>query len=204
MNRQVLTYKIISNHAEFVHYINSLSEQEFMLATPGKWNAGQQLDHILRAVRPVNLAFNLPFFVPRILFGKLNRKPRTYSQLVQRYQEKLQNGGRASGRFVPGPVPFHKRSKLSSSLLTTARKLSKLVSRMDEEDLDRILLPHPLLGKLTLREMLFFTIYHVEHHLTIMRHSLGHDAATNDRSALRKKKFHVHQHQVMAAKMNGY
>lgn len=24
--------------------------------------------------------------------------------------------------------------------------------------------PHPLLGKLTLREMMFFTIYHVQHH----------------------------------------
>jgi hypothetical protein len=25
-------------------------------------------------------------------------------------------------------------------------------------------LPHPLLGKLTIREMLYFTVYHGEHH----------------------------------------
>jgi hypothetical protein len=30
--------------------------------------------------------------------------------------------------------------------------------------LDLLILPHPLLGKLTLREMLYFTLYHVEHH----------------------------------------
>jgi hypothetical protein len=29
-------------------------------------------------------------------------------------------------------------------------------------------LPHPLLGKLTLREMLYFTAYHADHH----RHSI--------------------------------
>lgn len=34
-----------------------------------------------------------------------------------------------------------------------------------DADLDRYLLPHPLLGKLTLREMLFFTLYHNYHHV---------------------------------------
>ena len=33
-----------------------------------------------------------------------------------------------------------------------------------EKQLDTFILPHPLLGKLTLREMLYFTIYHAEHH----------------------------------------
>jgi len=75
---------------------------------------------------------------------------------------------------------------------------------MDEDDLDRVMLPHPLLGKLTLREMLFFTIYHVEHHLGILRQGLGHDVSTNDRSPLRRKAYHVHQHQVMTATMNGH
>jgi len=27
-----------------------------------------------------------------------------------------------------------------------------------------VLLPHPLLGKVTVREMLYFTIHHVQHH----------------------------------------
>ncbi len=34
-----------------------------------------------------------------------------------------------------------------------------------EAALDRYRLPHPLLGKLTVREMLFFTLYHNAHHL---------------------------------------
>ena len=34
-----------------------------------------------------------------------------------------------------------------------------------QADLDRYRLPHPLLGKLTVREMLFFTVYHNYHHV---------------------------------------
>ena len=36
--------------------------------------------------------------------------------------------------------------------------------KLDEEDLDNYILPHPLIGKTTIREMLYFTIYHVQHH----------------------------------------
>ena len=38
----------------------------------------------------------------------------------------------------------------------------------DTADLDAVLLPHPLLGKLTVREMLFFTVYHVQHHRALV------------------------------------
>ncbi|NBX80802.1 MAG: DinB family protein, partial [Flavobacteriales bacterium] len=41
-----------------------------------------------------------------------------------------------------------------------------------EDDLDKYVLPHPLLGKLTLREMLCFTIYHVKHHVEIIKRDL--------------------------------
>jgi hypothetical protein len=42
--------------------------------------------------------------------------------------------------------------------------LARRIDRFSETQLDQLILPHPLLGKLTLREMLYFTIYHVQHH----------------------------------------
>jgi hypothetical protein len=33
-----------------------------------------------------------------------------------------------------------------------------------EEDLDRYRLPHPVLGLVTVREMLMFTLFHFDHH----------------------------------------
>jgi len=44
-------------------------------------------------------------------------------------------------------------SKASSELVLVAEK-------WNESELDGYLLPHPLIGKLTIREMLFFTMYH--------------------------------------------
>jgi hypothetical protein len=35
-----------------------------------------------------------------------------------------------------------------------------------ESELDSYILPHPILGKLTIREMLFFTLYHDTLHLS--------------------------------------
>jgi len=47
------------------------------------------------------------------------------------------------------------------------------LSGFSEEDLDKLILPHPLLGKLTLREMMYFTIYHVQHHQRIVERNLA-------------------------------
>jgi molybdopterin synthase catalytic subunit len=44
------------------------------------------------------------------------------------------------------------------------KKLNKVAQKCSEKDLDYYVIPHPLIGKLTLREMLFFCIYHVQHH----------------------------------------
>jgi len=43
-------------------------------------------------------------------------------------------------------------------------RLCARVRKYNEQQLDSYILPHPLIGKLTLREMLYFTLYHAEHH----------------------------------------
>ncbi|MCB9182399.1 MAG: DinB family protein [Flavobacteriales bacterium] len=53
--------------------------------------------------------------------------------------------------------------------MRTLDLLCKRTSRWSESDLERYLLPHPLLGKLTLREMLYFTLYHVQHHQALVQ-----------------------------------
>ena len=45
-----------------------------------------------------------------------------------------------------------------------AMKLNYNSDKFSEDEIDTYILPHPLLGKLTIREMIYFTIYHVEHH----------------------------------------
>jgi DinB superfamily len=164
MNKQQIADKLRENHQKFTDYILSLNEQDFMFATYNKWTAGQQLDHILRGVSPVKMALSLPKFVPKLLFGKPNRSSTSYENLVSNYQGNLALGGKASAKFIPPKISFDKREIIQKRLLTSVTGLCKKIERFSEKELDNSILPHPIIGKLTIREMLYFTIYHCEHH----------------------------------------
>lgn len=156
--------RLRDNHFRFIKQITDLSDSDFIRSDNGKWTPGQQLEHIVKSVRPVNLAFILPQFLLKIVFGKANRESKSYEALVEKYHAKLAAGGKSSAPFIPKSVAVHDRERLSKKLHALTNSLVQSVDSFSENQLDRIILPHPLLGKLTLREMLYFTIYHVEHH----------------------------------------
>ena len=150
-------------------FVFGLDKAAFEHAPPGKWNAGLQLDHLIRSMKPLNLAYSLPGFILKWKFGIANRPSKTYTGLVEKYESKLAGGGKASGRFIPAPVPFEMKDNLCVVYRKEKEKLKRKIKGYDEALLDKYILPHPLLGKLTLREMLFFTIHHNRHHLRLMR-----------------------------------
>lgn len=164
MNTLELAEQLEIQYRSFRQLLGSLNENEFLDAAPGKWSAGQQLDHLCRSVAPLNLAFRLPDFALRMLFGSANRPSKSYEALVEKYQSRLEEGGRASGRYVPGPVAWKSREKYMARLEQSVTNLKQVVMQLEDSQLDSLLLPHPLLGKLTLREMLYFTLYHAQHH----------------------------------------
>jgi len=153
----------------FNQYISSLNKEQFEISPNGKWSAGQNLDHLIRAIKPLQLAYRLPKFALAGLFGKTNRPSRTYDELVTKYEGKLTAGGKASRPFIPPPVRFEKKDELMKNYVEQKQKLVAKIERQSEADLDKYILPHPLLGKITLREMLYFTIHHNEHHLKLLQ-----------------------------------
>src|SRR5215204_5664211 len=173
MNKQEISEKLIENHQKFVDYIAGVSEPDFMFSPGGKWTAGQQLKHIVRSVSPLAKALALPKFVPNLLFGKAKRGSADYETLVKNYQTKLAGGGQASGKYIPPEIDFEERENLREKLLSLVSELTAKIEKYSESQLDEYILPHPLLGDLTIREMLYFTIYHVEHHTRATRRNLG-------------------------------
>jgi len=160
------------NHQQFIDLVNGLNEEAFCYAPINKWSAAQQLDHLIRSVQPVNMAFALPKIILQLLFGKANRPSKTYEELIAKYQNKIQEGAKASGRFIPPRVDFTQKEKLIKRLEGLVNSLSHKTIKQSETALDLYILPHPLLGKITLREMLYFTAYHVYHHQTIVERDL--------------------------------
>lgn len=164
MNKQTIADTLKEKHDTFINYLSGLPEEIFTGQNSGKWSPGQQLEHIYLSVKPVRQAFSLPAFILGMIWGKSNRPGRNYDDLVKKYQQKLAEGGKAPNRFIPKPVTMERRKSLERSLSAEIVTLIQKTDRFTEIELDRYVLPHPLLGKLTLREMLYFTIYHVEHH----------------------------------------
>ncbi len=163
MDKIKLKEELTLNYINFINCIQSLPKEQWQISYNNKWSAAQQLDHIVKSVSPVKLALSLPAFLLKLIFGKANRESRSYDALVARYHEKLKSGGRASGKFLP-PPKTDSVENLSAKLKEVVHSLVTKIDSFSEEQLDLLILPHPLLGKLTLREMLYFTIYHVQHH----------------------------------------
>jgi hypothetical protein len=168
-NREEIAIALKEAVDEVNNFVKGLDAKEYEHAPEGKWNASQQVDHLIRSMKPLNLAYALPGFVLKLKFGVANRPSKTYGQLVEKYKTRLAAGGRATGQFIPEQTAFVERDKLIDKYNEETEKLVKKIKNYNEANLDKYILPHPLLGKLTLREMLFFTIHHNEHHLDLIK-----------------------------------
>lgn len=164
MNKSEILEHLRDNHFRFIKLVTGLTDSDFLHSNQGKWTAGQQLEHIVKSVSPVNLALTLPHLLLRIVFGKANRPSKSYEALIEKYHTKLAAGGKSSAPFIPKTVTLEQREKLIKKLNGLTNSLAAHVNSLSENQLDTFILPHPLLGKLTLREMLYFTSYHAEHH----------------------------------------
>lgn len=172
MNMESIANKMKSNHQAFIQTISSLGKNEFEYSMHGKWSAGQVLDHLCRSVDALSIGLLLPKQLIRYNFGMPDRPSAGYEGLVSQYRELLSKGGKASGRYLPEMVSFSNRNRKMTALQKSVDKICRRLSRFSEPELDQYLLPHPLLGRITLREMLYFTIYHVEHHGLILKKDL--------------------------------
>lgn len=169
MTKAQIKDKLWINHTAFYTFILSLTDNDFLFSPQYKWTAGQQLDHIHRSVSPLVTGLSLPKLILKMIFGKSNRPSKEYDAVIKKYHLKIEAGGKASGRFIPPEINPGQKYHLKNKLISALKKLNSRIDKFTEEELDEFILPHPLLGKITIREMLYFTIYHVEHHHQIIK-----------------------------------
>jgi hypothetical protein len=137
----------------------------------GKWTTGQHIMHLLQGSKPLNRALGLPMFVLRYKFGKANRPPRTYDVVEDKYKTKLAAAGTVLSPFsknMPETAPDGK-SLIINKLSKEKDILLKKINRISEKSMDKYLIPHPLLGRMLIREMIMWNAIHVNHHLDILK-----------------------------------
>jgi hypothetical protein len=174
---------LLSLQEESARYLGTLTDEVFLAPQqlePGAprrggpvWSPAEHVRHLTKSVRPVARALALPRLVPRLLFGAHRGPSRTFAEVRAVYRAALEDGAQA-GRFAPTqrPVPADAaafRRSVMGALDAEVRGLAARVREFPEPQLDVLRLPHPVLGKLTVREMLFFTLYHGAHHVRKVR-----------------------------------
>ncbi len=164
-NKSKINEELRKHHQAFDALIDGLPLDVFEDNSTGKWSAGQVQQHIILSLKPIVLAMRLPKFLLRYQFGLTNRPSRSYDDLVARYLKALD--GRAAvapKRFSPKQIGGEAKQQQTIQFNKLTHRLIQLVHKWGEDDLDLYVIPHPLMGKLTFREILYFTIYHVQHH----------------------------------------
>jgi hypothetical protein len=175
LSNAIIEEQLLLVAGQLTEFCNGLSEVDFFYQPDGKWSPAQQVRHLTIATKTSLLAFTLPKFLVRRVGGKPNRPSRTYDELVAKYKLKLQQGGRASKRYIPKPISadIGKHSLLDPFFASMKKMSTALHKKWKDDEPDQYIVGHPLLGKITLRELGYFNIYHTLHHLDNIRKMVG-------------------------------
>jgi DinB superfamily len=161
---------------DILRICKTMSEEEFFKGD-GKWSVAENIDHL-------RLSFNKSWkglFIPKIISRLIFKKPQSpslpYEVLEEKYQQLLANGAKATKEYIPD---FSKNKPTKEELLqrfTSAhtRYLNEVKYYWEEENMDRYQFPHPILGLITARELMYFNLFHCWHHFRTIRRR-NHDA----------------------------
>ena len=171
-SREELIAALKDSNQRAAAWFGDIPPADFFMRQGEVWSPSDNLDHLIRAVKPIATALKLPKVTLQAMFGKAEKASMSYDKLCKTYRDEIAKGAQASGRYLPDQqspnrnieeqkhVLLEKWSRASDELVSVAEKWA-------EDELDKYQLPHPIIGKLTIREMLFFVIYHNLRHASL-------------------------------------
>lgn len=164
MNKEKIIDLLGQGYSEFIEFIDNLSEEEYHSRFGNKWTAEQQLSHIVLCTTPILRIYKLEKLIIEQKFGRADRPSLSYEELFHLYRDKLSQGGKSPEQFIPEVASLQQRTSMTQTLNQMIGELIQAIQSFKEPELDSLMIPHPLLGPLTLREMLYNAIHHVRHH----------------------------------------
>lgn len=166
MEKQAINNLLEEKHQELFNWLNKQENNYWEKGPDGKWSAGQHIQHLVDSIKKLNYALSMPSFLLKYKFGKANREVRPYEKVVQRYRDKLvENKEKAKTYNAAVSTPSEKEFRqLLKSLHNQKKKLQNKTQKMSDKKLNSLIVPHPLMGKMPLREIIMWTAYHTEHH----------------------------------------
>lgn len=149
-------------------FFSELPLEQFFSAPAEVWSAGDNLVHLIKSISPLARGLALPKMALGMRFGKAKRPSQTFAQIRQIYIDAVNDGTAvASGSFLPevNEETAEERERILAKWEEKGNALVETLANWSEKHLDKYQVPHPIIGDLTVREMLFFTLYHNMHHV---------------------------------------
>ncbi|MBD2752443.1 DinB family protein [Spirosoma validum] len=161
--------RLLPDCQSFVDVVNRLSEDQFTYKqADGKWSVADVMQHLYLSARPIARLMTGPREV-LLQWGKSDASSRTYDTISSTYQQILQTTVKAPAVFTPRPEDMDvDKSTIVERFLSVYQDLLDALGNWTDRELDGYIIPHPALGKLTVREMIHFTSAHTQHHLRLL------------------------------------
>ncbi|GGW61892.1 DinB family protein [Winogradskyella epiphytica] len=171
MHKNDIADLIEEKYSELMTWLENQPDEYWTKGPKNKWTTGQQALHLLQSIKPLNDALSMPKWLLRLKYGKAKRVFKDYDVLVADYQKQLKEKKGfiyKPSRNMKVPTLLDKHYLLNR-LQTEHKKLQYKVKRISEVNLDTVVLPHPILGKMPVREIIMWTAHHAEHHTRILK-----------------------------------
>jgi hypothetical protein len=158
-------------HQDLIQYVSLLPDEALLYSETGKWNAGQQLQHVYLCLLTISQALASRKYIEDS-FGRIDRSCWNYDEVIERYKAGLSAGGKAPDRFVPGPFELVQKDQVIANLRQVLETIGTQLASYTEEECNTLVLPHPFVGKLTIRELFFLMTEHASLHQHSIEHAL--------------------------------
>ncbi len=158
-------------HQEIFHWLEQQPEENWEKGPKDKWTTGQHILHLVNSLQLLNNALSYPKFILKYKFGTSNRPSRTYEIVSKKYQQKLidnQDRARVFNQKLKLPS-IKERERLLTRFQIQQKKLQYKTKKISDKNLDTLLIPHPLMGKMTIREIIMWTAHHTAHHTETLK-----------------------------------
>ncbi len=171
MDKDSITDRLEKAHKELFDWLLHQSDEDWGKHPDGRWTTGQHILHLQISLKMLNKALRVPKFILKKKFGTSNRPSRSYDEVAKRYNERLaesKDRARDFNKDLKNPS-INQKKILINSIEVLNKKLQYKTRKLKDQNLNTLLLPHPLMGRMTLREIIMWTIHHTEHHLSILK-----------------------------------
>jgi hypothetical protein len=152
--------------AAATHCLNTstaVSDAVFFDNSNGKWSIAENMIHLEKIAKRIAGALSMPK-EQLANFGLATKPSRDYDEMSESYSLANQGLVIVPKAFAAAQTAEDTRTSVVEAFTKSHAFLGAAIAEFSEEDLDKYQMPHPLLGLLTVREMFYFTVFHIGHH----------------------------------------